>query len=195
MKNVQSKLLVVFIIVSLLFSVMAINAFADDTVVARIGDDEYTSLGSAVEAASQMTGDVTITLTANIVGENVTIARSSDLNLTIDGNNNTFNGAITVDGKSATLADGSLTIKNVNFDATGVSAAACINFGGSNATRYVTNVTLEGCTFTGGDRTIAAIKSYTAGDKRISIVDCTVDNTMHSLLQVVNVGRSERAHV
>ena len=152
MKNVQSKLLVVFIIVSLLFSVMAINAFADDTVVARIGDDEYTSLGSAVESASQMTGDVTITLTANIVGENVTIARSSDLNLIIDGNNNTFNGAITVDGKSATLANGSLTIRNVNFDATDITKAACVNFGGSNATRYVTNVTLEDCTFTGGNR-------------------------------------------
>ena len=186
MKNTKIKLLVCLVIAALAFSVMAIGSFAAGTAVAKIGDTEYTTLAEAVEAANAMTGDVTITLVAD-ANESVTVVRKPDLNLTIDGGDNTLNGAINIDGKSATYTTGSLTVKNVNFDATGISEAACINFGGSNPTRYITNVTVEDCTFTGGARAKAAIKSYTGGDKAIAVAGCTVDNTMHSLLQVVNV--------
>ena len=151
--------------------------------VAKIGTVNYMDLQSAINAA--VDGD-TITLLSNCSGD-VTFVRAADVNVTIDGNNNTFNGTITIDGKSATYATGSLTIKNVKFDATDATKAACINFGGTNATRYITNVTIENCTFTGKDQKIAAIKSYTGGDKNITVTGCTVDNTMHSLLQVTNV--------
>ena len=189
MKNTNIKLLVAVVIAALVFSVMAVGVYADGTTVARIGDNDYTTLSSAIEAASTMTGEVTITLTADVAGENVTIARSPDLDLTIDGNGKTFNGTITIDGKSATYADGSLTIKNVGFDATGIAKDACINFGvsGNNATRYITNVTIEDCTFTGGNRTKVAIKSYTGGDKNIAVVGCDVDDTMRSILQMDSV--------
>ena len=186
MKNANLKLLVCLVVATLVFSVMAIGTYADDATVAKIGDTEYTSLASAIEAA--VDGDV-ITLEADGISENVTVARAADVDLTIDGNGKTFNGTITIDGKSATYKTGSLTIKNVNFDATGISKDACINFGvsGNNNTRYITNVTIEDCTFTGGNRAKAAIKSYTGGDKNIAVVGCDVDNTMHSILQMDSV--------
>ena len=163
------------------------NLVHGGNIIAYIGDVCYFSIEDALEAASKTAGNVTITLWADLTS-NVTIVRAGDLDLTLDGNNHTINGAIIIDGKSATLKTGSLTIKNVKFDATGIDKDASINFGGNNDMRYVTNVTVTNCTFTGdaNDRKVA-IKSYTGGDKNITVANCVVDNTMHSILQVSGV--------
>lgn len=153
--------------------------------VAKIGTQYFFDLQEAIDAA--VDGD-TVVLLANYTGD-IYFTRAADVDVTINGNGNTFKGAITIDGKSATYATGSLTIENVRFDATGISKAASINFGvsGNNNTRYITNVSIIKCTFTGGNREKAAIKSYTGGDYNVVIAGCTVDNTMHSLVQAVNV--------
>lgn len=180
-RNIWAILMALVMVLS-----MASVAFAEgaNTPVAQIGEKQYYSLQEAVTAA---TDDDTITLLADC-GENVTVVRAVDVDITIDGSDKTMSGSITVDGKSATYATGSLIIKNVNFDATSITTDACINLGdGTNATRYVTNLTVDNCTFTGADQKNVAIKSYTGGDKNLTVTGCTVDNTMHSLLQVANV--------
>ncbi len=144
----------------------------------------YGTLQAAINAA--VTGD-TVTLLAECA-ENVTVTQAPGYTLTIDGNNNTFTGSIVIDGKSGTYLTSGVTIKNLNFDGTGITADACINLGnGTNATRYTCNVTVDSCTFTGIGETKVAIKSYTGGDKNLTITGCDVSSGMHSLLQVKNV--------
>lgn len=152
---------------------------------AKIGDVFYLTLQEAIDAA--VNGDV-ITFVNNVT-ENVTVAQAPDVKITIDGAGKTLAGTITVDGKSATIMTAGLTIKDVNFDATNINKDACINLGvsGNNNTRYICNLTVENCTFTGGNKEKVAIKSYTGGDKNLTVTGCTVDNTMHSLIQAVNI--------
>ena len=51
-----------------------------------------------------------------------------------------------------------------------------------------TNVTVKDCTFsTTSTKDVAAVKSYTGGDWNLNISGCTVNEGMHSMLQVANV--------
>ena len=156
-----------------------------EKVQAKVGDTYYTKFEAAFAATK---GGDTLTLLADVAAD-VTVAQAPDTVITIDGNGRTWAGTITVDGKSAAYPAAGLTIKNVNFNATGISKEASINLGvsGNNNTRYVSNLTVENCTFTGAGQEKAAIKSYTGGDKNLVVKGCTVDNTMHSLLQATNI--------
>ncbi len=169
--------------VLVLAMVLSVSSFAmADGEVAQIGETKYATLQEAIDNA--VDGD-TITLLANCT-DNVTVVQKANVKFTIDGAGKTMTGMITVDGKSATILTAGVTIKNFNFDGTSIGADACIRMGdGTNATRYVCNLTVENCTFTGGGK--VAIKSYTGGDYNLKVIGCTVDNTMHSLLQVDNV--------
>ena len=84
------------------------------TTVAKIGSDEYTTLQAAVDAAYEMTGDVTIEIVQDINGDYAVVREKNNLNLTIDGNNHTMNGQILVDGNGTNSSAG-LTIQNVTF--------------------------------------------------------------------------------
>lgn len=130
-------------------------------------------------------GDV-IKFVANITG-NVTATAKENVAVTIDGNGNTLNGTITVDGKTATIRSSAVTIKNVKFIADTVSTEACVNMGvkGNANTRYICNLTVENCYFNVPGK--VAVKSYDNGDKNLKIIGCTVAEGMHSLLQVNNV--------
>ena len=147
---------------------------------AKIGTLYYTKLQKAIDAVQN--GE-TITLIADNK-ENVTVVQAPDMAFTIDGNDKTMKGTITVNGKSAAYATAGLTIKNVNFVADGIAAEACINLGvkGDNNTRYTSNVTVDGCTFTGTDKAKAGIKNYTGGCKNVTITNSTATG-MHSLAQ------------
>ena len=142
-------------------------------------------LQDAVDAAKN--GEV-IVLTSDVTGD-VTVTQKADVNFTIDGNGHTFAGALTVNGKSQRYDTAGLTIKNVNFAAGAINEDAYINLGdGTNNTRYTNHVTISNCTFTyTGEGDKVAIKSYTGGDKNLTVEKCTVDSNMHSLLQVTNV--------
>ena len=148
--------------------------------VATINGLKYTSLQDAVDAVKN--GETIVLV--DVVEENVTVVQAPDMAFTIDGNEKTMKGTITVNGKSAAYATAGLTIKNVNFNADGIAAEACINLGakGDSNTRYTSNVTVDGCTFTGTDMAKAGIKNYTGGCKNVTITNSTATG-MHSLAQ------------
>ena len=126
----------------------------------------------------------TVKIGADIEGD-VTVTQKADVKIAIEGNNHKYAGVITVDGKSATYKSAGVTIKNLNFEADAISADACVRLGnGTNATRYACNVAVEECTFAVPGA--VAVKSYTGGDKNLSIKGCTVTG-LHSLLQVKNI--------
>ena len=130
--------------------------------------------GQTVQFASDIEGDLTA-------------VQKPNTKITIDGAKKTLKGTIIVDGKSSAYETTGLVVKNLNFDATAITKDASINLGdGSNATRYTSNVSIDGCTFTDTDYTAVAVKSYTAGDKNLVITNCKAEG-MHSLLQAANI--------
>ena len=143
----------------------------------------YMSLQDAVSDA--VAGDNTITLLKNCA-ENITVTQAPDVKITIEGSEKTMSGTITVDGKSARYATAALTIKNVNFDATNISKDASINLGGTNASRYTSNVTVKDCDFVGEGQTKVGIKQYTGGCHKLVVTGGTASG-MHSLMQLKNV--------
>ena len=129
--------------------------------------------GAYIELVNDITGDVTVT-------------QKADVKITIDGNNKTFAGVLLVDGKSGTYITAGLTIQNVNFKADSISADACIRLGdGTTATRYTCNVTISNCTFDVPGA--VGVKSYTGGDKNLTITGCTATANAHSLVQAKGI--------
>ena len=127
----------------------------------------------------------TIVLNADITGD-VVVSQKPNTKITLDGNGKTYAGVILVDGKSATYTSAGLTIKNVRFEATAISADACIQLGnGTNATRYTCNVTVDNCVFAVPGA--VGVKSYTGGDKNLTIVNCLAAAGTHSLVQAKGV--------
>lgn len=142
-------------------------------------------LQAAIDAA--VNGDI-IVLGADIEGD-VTVTQKEGVKFTINGNGNTIDGSIIVDGKSHRYETAGITIENVNFAADALFADAYINLGkGDNKTRYTNNVTVSNCTFAySGNEDKVAIKSYTGGDLNLTVDGCTAEKSMHSLVQVKNV--------
>ena len=129
--------------------------------------------------------DAEIYFLSDITGD-ITVTQKPDVKVTIDGKDYNFSGVILVDGKSGTYTTAGLTIKNVNFVAESISADACIRLGnGTNATRYTCNVTVENCTFDVPGA--VGVKSYTGGDKNVTIEGCTATANAHSLAQLKGV--------
>ena len=148
------------------------------------------NLASLQSALDNATGETTIALIADVLGD-VTVAQKADVKVRIEGNGYTYAGVIVVDGGSAQDITAGLTINQVNFKAdriTGGKKDAYIQLGGTNDSRYVANLTVSNCTFGyTGSGDIVAVKSYTGGDKNLTLTGCTVSEGMHSLLQVNNV--------
>ena len=139
-------------------------------------------LQEAIENAED--GDI-LSFTTDIVGD-ITIPQSSDVDFTINGNGNELKGTILVNGKSATYTTAGVNIRNVKFTADSISTDACIQLGnGDNNTRYTCNVTIEGCTFDVPGA--VGVKSYTGGDKNLTIIKCTATEKAHSLAQLKGI--------
>ena len=148
-----------------------------------------TTADELTQAIANATADVTIFLGDNITG-NATAVQKENVKVTIIGNQKTYNGAIIVDGKSKRYTTAGLTIQNISFSAENISEPAYINLGksGNDNTRYTNNVTVKDCTFSTTSRNdVVAVKSYTGGDWNLNISGCTVNEGMHSMLQVANV--------
>ncbi|MBQ7953269.1 MAG: right-handed parallel beta-helix repeat-containing protein, partial [Clostridia bacterium] len=184
------KILALVLAVAMVLSTMSFSVFAEgesatevaEDYVAAIGEQGYETLQAAIDAVQN---ENTIVLLKES-DEDVIVVQTPDIAFTIDGNDNTMFGTITIDGKSAAYATAGLTIENVNFDATSITKDASINFGGTNDTRYISNVTVKNCTFTGEENAKVGIKSYTGGDKNLTITDCKALG-LHSLAQLKNV--------
>lgn len=147
----------------------------------QVGETKYRTFGEAVVAVKN---GGTITLLNDITATDDHIfVQAPDVQVTIEGNNKTFAGTITVNGKSAAYPTAALTIKNVKFDATNIKKDASINLGGNNNIRYTNGVTVDNCTFTGEGKVKVGVKSYTGGCKNLTITNCTATG-MHSLAQL-----------
>ncbi len=143
-------------------------------------------LQNAIDNAKN--GD-TIILGEDIKG-NVTVTQKEGIKFTINGNGNTIDGSITVDGKSKRYETAGITIQNVKFASDNAAPGAYINLGvsGNTNTRYTNNVTVSNCTFDySGTGDKVGIKSYTGGDWNLTVEGCTAMAKMHSLVQVSNV--------
>lgn len=126
-----------------------------------------------------------ITFGSDITG-NLTVVQKPNVKLTIDGNHNNLKGYITVDGKSESYTTAGLTLKNIYFNDDSIKADACIRLGdGTNATRYTCNVTAENCVFNLNGA--VGVKSYTGGDKNLTIKGCTATSKAHSLVQAAGI--------
>ena len=134
--------------------------------------------GAVIAFAADITGDVVVT-------------QKAGTSITINGCDKKFNGVMTVFGNGNQAGEEALTIKDVAFVAA-EGAESCIVSPDrvvNNKYSYAHNVTIEGCTFTDPDGAVncAAVRTQDGGDKNWTVKDCTVDNTMHSLLQVQNI--------
>ncbi len=155
--------------------------------------DGWNLANSANELQSLLDAKFTkIKFGANIVG-NVTIKQAESVNVEIDGNGYKFNGIFKIDGAARYSGAETLKIMNVNFVAK-EGAESCIYSPDKkeNITySYSHNVTIYNCTFTDIDGKVncAAIRHGDGGDVNWTVEKCTVDSTMHSLLQVNNVNK------
>ena len=144
-----------------------------------------TTSAKVMQAALNSGANVTLNILNDIAGD-VTVPQNAGVNAVINGNGKNYEGVIVVDGKSATYTTAGLTIKGLTFNASSISADACIRLGdGTNATRYTCNVTVENCTFEVPGA--VGVKSYTGGDKNLKLSGCTATAAAHSLLQVAGV--------
>ena len=148
----------------------------------------YATVSTAAElqaALDNAANQNLIVLTADIEGD-VSVKQISDLVITVNGDGHKFAGVFVVDGNSATERTSGVTLKNIIFQADSISADACIRLGdGTNATRYTCNVTVEGCTFDVPGA--VGVKSYTGGDKNLTIKGCTITANGHSLAQLKGI--------
>ena len=151
-------------------------------------DMEVVTVNSAdeLQAALENAEDGDVILLGDSITGNVTVTMKADVGVTIDGLNKDFAGVITLDGKSGTIMSSDITIQNVNFKADAISADACIRLGdGTTPTRYVCNATVKNCTFDVPGA--VGVKSYTGGDKNLTISGCTATENAHSLCQLKGV--------
>ncbi len=139
------------------------------------------------ELVNNATEDIKVAFLNDIEGD-VTLVQKAGVKVTVNGRGHNFAGCILVDGKSATYTTAGMTIKNVKFNAESISADACVRLGdGTNATRYVCNLTVDNCTFDVPGA--VAIKSYTGGDKNLVVTNCVATANAHSLVQAKGIDR------
>lgn len=149
-------------------------------IVATLDGVGYSSLQEAIDAVTE---SKTVYLVSS-VNEDVTIVQKEGINLVVDGQDNKFDGVITINGNARSTGAETLTIKNVNFksnkkDFTFITAPSKIN----NKYNYSHNVTIEDCTFT-ADQTVGSANFNTTYN--FVMKGCTATN-MHSLLQLQSV--------
>jgi hypothetical protein len=170
--------------------------------VAQIGETQYPTLQSALNAAHEMTGDVTVELLANIEGYSI-VHQKAGLNLTIDGKDKTLAGQIFIDGNGRASGTETLTIKNFKFEGntsnfySGTDAFILVPSTKetgkpwtTGAYNYAHNVIVTDCSFTSTSTSniydVVCYKSPSgAGEYNVTITNCTASGTMmHSLAQL-----------
>jgi len=168
--------------------------------VAKIGDGEgaqyFAPLQSALDAAHEMTGDVTVTLVADIT-EVAVIHQKAGLNLTLDGAGKTITGQIYIDGDGRIEGTDTLTIKNAKFaydastyDEAFIYVPSTKTAGKPYTTgkyNYAHKVTVSNCEFAGsGETTVAFRVGSGAGAKGVVLNGLKAEGG-HSFAQLTGV--------
>ena len=175
----------------------------DPHYVAQIGETQYVSLQAAIDAAHEMTGDVTIELIDDIA-EYAIVKQKADLNLTIDGKGKTMSGNIVVNGMGRHTGTETLTIQDIKF--VGDKANLCSGTSSfvevpslktsgtpyyTNGNNYAHNITIKDCSFTStevveSERSIRAFGSASGGGSCYNItINNVTGSNLHSLAQFV----------
>ena len=143
-----------------------------DNYVAKIGDQGYTTLAAAIEAANRATGGSNVTVTITKSGEydpftitraNVTVEAADDVEATIT--------VSSTDSVKNTIKASDVTLRNLDFISED-GASIIYYVGGQNPADSGNNLTLYGCTFT-GDGTGTALFIH---QPDITITGCTFQN-------------------
>ena len=177
---------------------IALISIEEVPVVAQIGTQKFETLQAAVDAALDMTGDVTIELTSNIEGYAI-VHQKAGLNLTIDGKEKTVAGQVIIDGDGRGTGTETLTIQNIKFEGKGadfytgtdafVLIPSCKTAGTpyyTNKYNYAHNITISGCSFTSTSETLNVVgvkANSNAGAYNVVISNSTGIN-LHSLAQL-----------
>ncbi|MBR2924650.1 MAG: right-handed parallel beta-helix repeat-containing protein [Clostridia bacterium] len=184
------KIATMLIVLVLSFAMFSV-AYADETVtVSNAAKLEEVLTEYSNKTTGKNLGKVTINITAGSVIEgNFVIPQRVGTNLIIEGNGSTIKGRLEIDGDSNDTPE-TLTIKNLVFDATGLSASLDYLIGQNsadgdtsgldNSVRYPHNVTIDNCTFKGNSELPAIKLRQSLGT--VTISNCQTDG-MHSLLQ------------
>ena len=170
--------------------------------VAKIGEVGYPTLQLALDAAHEMTGDVTVQLVADIT-EYAIARQKADLNLTIEGKegeaNHTITGQIIIDGDGRSTGTETLTIQNIAFTGnqtnfyTGSDAFILIPSTKTSGTPYYTgkynyahNVTISDCSFTSTSETlnVVGVKSTSGATNYNLTIQNATGRNLHSLAQL-----------
>ena len=161
------------------------------------------------EALDAYKNGQTILFDANIKGD-VTVDQVAGIDYVIDGNGYEYTGTITIDGNSRFNDAETVLIKNVNFVAAEDVAIYFIEQNSTDgAVRYAHNVTIEKCTFKGGENAVAArfrqcwnIKfidcEVKAGHSLAQLYGCTnvaIEDTKVNALRGVSFGTSQNCSV
>ena len=181
----KNRILACLLCVLMLVGMVPVSVSAATPVVS------VSELQAAINAA---TGDTTITLAeGNFVGD-ILITQKEGVNLTISGveGKTTFTGVITVFGDARQKGAETLVIENITFDAASGYDSCIVSPDQSvyNRYSYAHNLTVRNCVFkdTGAKKQdAAAVRQNDNGGVNWKIEGCTVDASMHSLLQVNNV--------
>ena len=170
------------IVGNVLTTATEINVTIDDNFEGR-HERDFVLVNTAKElqeALDAYKNGQTILFDANIEG-NVTVDQVAGKDYVIDGNGYEYTGTITIDGNARMNEAETVLIKNVNFVHVGDAELNFIEMNSTDgAVRYAHNVTIEKCTFNGGNNT-TAVKFRQC--KNITIKDCEVISG-HSLAQL-----------
>ena len=143
-----------------------------DNNVAKIGDQGYTTLAAAIEAANQAADGSNVTVTITKSGEydpftitraNVTVEAADDVEATIT--------VSSTDSVKNTIKASDVTLRNLDFISED-GASIIYYVGGQNPADSGNDLTLNGCTFT-GDGTGTALFIH---QPDITITGCTFQN-------------------
>ena len=165
MRNNFKRFLGVALVLIMAFAVMTVSAFATEgTNVAKIGDTEYATLAAAMTEANKVAGDYTITMLKDSA-EVFTFAQKNGVNITIDGEGNTFTGKITLNAGAGnlTITDATLVPTVVNTDKTVINS---IMLNASTAP----NLTIEDCVLKGSNKSRAIVYGHASNTANAVVV-------------------------
>ena len=170
----------------------------DPHYVAKIGETKYVTLQAALDAAHEMTGDVTIELLDNISGYSI-VHQKAGVNITIDGADKTVAGQIIVDGDGRASGTETLTIQNVKFEGntvdflSGTDAFVLIPSTKDANKPYTTgkynyahNVTVKDCSFTSTSSSlnVVGVKATSGAGLYNVVLSNDTGTNLHSLAQL-----------
>lgn len=141
-----------------------------DNNVAKIGDQGYTTLAAAIEAANQTADDSNVTVTITKSGNYApfTITRANVTVQAAEGVNATIKVSDKVSDDTMKTTQKGVTLKNLAFVTE--DGSTILNYNIADA------LTLNGCTFTNNSKTINGTTALYIHQPNITITGCTFQN-------------------